>query len=97
MSTSSRSYKGHYYNAEDERITDELRRAESARQVRQAGIDSRRGLHGADAQIIALCDWVKILVGEGKIDAARRLRTAIRRMNAQLDAADERASRKAPR
>ena len=97
MKTSSRSHKGHYYNAEDERITDALRQAERARQVRQANLDARRGILGAEAQIIALCAWVKLLVGEGKLDAARRLRTAIRRMNAQLDAADERASRKAPR
>ena len=88
MSTSSRSYKGHYYNAEDERITDELRRAESARQVRQAGIDSRRGAHGPEAHIVALCAWVKLLGSEGKIDAARRLGAAIHRMNARLDAAE---------
>ena len=44
MKTSSRSHKGHYYNAEDERITDVLRQAERARQVRQANLDARRGI-----------------------------------------------------
>jgi hypothetical protein len=86
MKTSSRSHKGHYYNAEDERITDALRQAERARQVRQANLDARRGILGAEAQVVALCEWVKVLCGENKIAAARRVRAAVHRLNAQLDA-----------
>lgn len=80
MGTSSRSYKGHAYNAEDARLTADLRMREADRRIASAALMKRRGQLGPEQQIIALCDWVKILHAEGKTDAARNLTRAIRKM-----------------
>lgn len=90
MKTSSRSYQGHAYNAVDATITDELRQRERDRRIRAAGVAKRRGALGRDEQILALCEWAKLLHRDGKIAAGRAVYHTARRIAAAI-AEQERA------